>query len=214
MGQRHDQAERPSVAVAGEIEQLLTDREHHLVVEIELIGADARAGVQDRTHRVVPAQPLFGMIPIRRPAEIGGIDVGGQTLLETVQLVSAAEMHLARKDGAIAGMAEIMGESRNVGGEFGGVVIGADGRGQTPGHQGIARGRAQRAVAVGGIEHHPLPGQRVHMGRPGDPVAVGRQGAGGQLVGHQDQDIGLGHRYWLLSAAYGTCQACRPLPGA
>jgi hypothetical protein len=59
---------------------------------------DARAG--DGAEIVVPpVDPLAGLAVVRRPAEIGGVDVGGQPLLEAVHLVGSDEMHLARQAG-------------------------------------------------------------------------------------------------------------------
>ena len=66
---------------------------------------------------MIPARPILGMIPVRRPAEVGGIDVGRQPLFEPVQLVRPAKMHLSRQDGSIAAKPQAMRESRDVGAE-------------------------------------------------------------------------------------------------
>ena len=89
--------------------------ERHLVVEVELVGAHARTGLRSPSSCCDTSSGRSGgVIPVRRPAEIGGIDVGGQPLLEAVQLVGAAEMHLAGQHGAIARRAQIMGEGRDI----------------------------------------------------------------------------------------------------
>jgi hypothetical protein len=95
MGERGDEQERPLVARAGDVEERALGSEGDLVVEIELVGAQADAGLRDRAHVMVPARPVARMVPVGRPAVVGGIDVGRQPLLETMQLVRAAEMHLA-----------------------------------------------------------------------------------------------------------------------
>ncbi|MNH33843.1 hypothetical protein D3C79_943950 [compost metagenome] len=81
-----------------------------------------------------------------------------------MQLVRAAEMHLARQGGAVAEPAQVVCVGRDIGREVGGVVVGADAAGQLAAYQGKARGCAQRAVAVGRIEYHCLIGQAAQMG--------------------------------------------------
>ena len=63
------------------------------------------AGVANRAHVVIPARTMLGAIPVRRPVEVGGIDVGRQPLLESMQLIGSAEVHLAGENGAIAARA-------------------------------------------------------------------------------------------------------------
>ena len=98
-----------------------------LIVEIDLIRARAGSRLGDGIHVVIPARPMLEASPIRRPAEIGRIDIGCQALLEAVQLIRAAEVHLAAEHGLIAGTPQIMCESGHLGGKFGGIVVGADG---------------------------------------------------------------------------------------
>ena len=93
--QRGDQQQRARVAAPRAIVDLAFGGEGHLVVEVQLVGAHGQPGLRDRTHVVIPVGALLRMIPIRRPTEIGGVDIGGQTLLEAVQLIRPAEMHLA-----------------------------------------------------------------------------------------------------------------------
>ncbi len=191
MRERDGQAERAPVGAAGDVEQLAASVEHHLLVEIRLVGAHAGAGLGDAVHRVIPVRTVLRVLPVRGPAEIGGVDVGGQPLLEAVELVGAAEMHLAGQDGAIAGQPQVVREGRRLRGELGRVVIGADRRGQPAGEEHRARRRAERGVAIGGIEHDGPIGERVDRRRASDPVAIGGQRAGSELVGHKDQDVRL-----------------------
>ena len=166
-------------------------REGHLLVEVHLVGADAEPRLRHRGHVVVPARPLVGPLPVRRPAVIGGVDVGGQPLLEAVQLVRPAEMHLARQDRAVAEAAQVMREGRDVGAELGGIVVAAGARRQRPRHEGRARGRAERAVAIGALEHRAARGEPLEVRRLDQRVAVDRQEPRRQLVDHDDEDIGL-----------------------
>ena len=95
--ERDDEAERPLVARPHVLVQGPLGREADLVVEVELVGADARSGVGHRRHVVVPVRAVVGMLPVGRPPVVGRVDVGRQPLLETVQLVGTAEVHLARR---------------------------------------------------------------------------------------------------------------------
>lgn len=130
MRQRRDHHERSYVfariALARDIEQLLTRGEGHFVVEVELIRAHARTCVDHGTHVVIPRGTRLEILPVGRPAEIGGIDVGRQPLLEAVQLVRAAEMHLAGKNRAISLGAQVVRERERLRRELGRVVISAD----------------------------------------------------------------------------------------
>ena len=63
---------------------------------------------------MIPARAVLETFPVGRPAEIGGIDVGGQAFFESMQLVRAAEMHLAGQNRPIASGAKIVRECRSV----------------------------------------------------------------------------------------------------
>ena len=90
------QAEGPAVALAREVEDALAGEMGDLVVIFELVGHLRHAGFGDGGEVVVPpVDALAGLRPVRRPAEIGRVDVGGQPLLEAVQLVRPDEMHLS-----------------------------------------------------------------------------------------------------------------------
>ena len=85
------------VRAARQIAQLADSAESDLVVIVELVGGLRHSGVDHAVHVVEPpVETSVGIVPIRRPSEISRIDVSGQTLLETVQLVWTDEMHLAR----------------------------------------------------------------------------------------------------------------------
>src|SRR5271165_2901538 len=92
-----------------------------------------------RIHGVTPTRPLLEAIPIRRPAEVGRVDVRGQALLEPMQLIRAAEVHLAAQYGLITGAAHEMCEGRHLRGKFRGVVVRADGRDLAAAQEGKAR---------------------------------------------------------------------------
>ncbi len=129
MRERGDQTEWPLIApcltFAGDVEELLASGKGNLVVEIKLVGAYARAGVEHRTHVVIPAWAHFRLRPVGHPAEVSRIDVGCQPVLEAVQLIRTAEMHLARQNGAVTGRPQIVRESQGLRRKFGGVIVGA-----------------------------------------------------------------------------------------
>jgi len=135
VGERGDEQEGALVAGAHDFVEGAFGREHHLFVEIELIGSHAQACLSHRTHIVIPVRPLQRMVPVRRPAVIGGINIGRQPLLESVQLVGAAKMHFARQNRAIAKVAQMMGIGWNVGAKLRGIVVDARFRGQAAGHE-------------------------------------------------------------------------------
>ena len=188
---------------------LIEDRafggEGDLVVEVELVGAHADAGLGDRTHVVIPARPLVRPVPVRRPAKVGRVDVGRQPLFEAMQLVGTAEVHLAAEDGAIASKPQMMGEGRDVGGEFRGIVVDAGPRGQAPGHERRPRRRAQRACAIGVVEHDAVSRELRHVRAPGERMAVDRQERRRHLIGHDDEDVWRagGHRFVLVGLLAG-----------
>ena len=140
---------------------------------------------------IPPVDPLAGLAVIRRPAEIGGVDIRCQPLLEAMQLVRPDEMHLAGQAGVIAGAAEVVGVGRDVGGEFGRIIIDACPGRQAAGHEGSAAGCAKRAARIG-IPEPDGPCRKRFQRRCMQEIrrAVREQGSV-QLVDHQDQDIGL-----------------------
>ncbi len=135
-----------------------------------------------------------GLRVVGCPAEIGGIDVRRQPLLEAVHLVGADEMHLAGKRRLIAGAAQVVRIGRDVGGEFRGIVVDARAARELSGHEGGPRRRAERACRVGIREAHRALGQCLQMRRMkkvGRPVWKQRSV---ELVDHKDEDIGRAMR--------------------
>ena len=208
MGERDAQEERPPVRLARPVREPTPGGERRRLVEVELVRGLGDARLLDARHVVVPpVDPLVRLIPVRRPAEIGRIDVGGQPLLEAVQLVRADEMHLAGEAGAITQRPQAVRHGRHGGAELGGIVVDLDPRGQPPAHQRSTRRRAQREIAVGGLEHHALRRQPVEMRGADHRMAVGTQRQGGELVGHDHQDVRLGHRA-LFASGLGFLYPC------
>ncbi len=168
----------------------LDGAEADLVVVVGLVGRLVHAGVEDAGQVVVPREPLAGgQAPIRRPVESGRVDVGGQTLLEPVQLIGPDEVHLAREDGVVAARTQQMGDRRRLGGQLGGVVEDADRRRPPPRQHRRARGRAQRRGAVGALERHARARERRQVRRLHHRMAVAGQERGRELVGHQQHDV-------------------------
>ena len=130
MGETDRQTPGPRIVAARQVIDLLHAVERDLVIVFHLVGNLGHARARDRSHVVIPpVDPFAGLAIVRRPAEIGGIDVRRQPLLESMQLIRADEMHLARKAGLIARSPQVMGIGGNVGGEFGGIVVNAAARG-------------------------------------------------------------------------------------
>jgi hypothetical protein len=138
MRERRDHAEGPHIAarlaLAHDVIQLLARGVRHFVVEIELVRAHARARIEHRAHVVIPARPHIRVFPIGHPAEIGGIDIRRQPLFETMQLIGAAEMHLAGKNRPVARCTQIVRERQRLRGQFGGVIVSTDCSGQLARH--------------------------------------------------------------------------------
>ena len=133
---------------------------------------------------------MVGAIPVRRPVEVGGIDVGRQPLLEPMQLIGSAEVHLAGENGAIAAKPESVSEGRNVGCELSRIVVDPRARRQKARHERGARRRAQGARAIGAVEHDPVSRERLHVRRADEGMAVDGQERRRHLVGHDDENVG------------------------
>ena len=94
--------------------QLLDRVERDLIVIFELVGCLGDTGRRYRAEIVIPpVDALAGLSIIRRPAEVGRIDVGGQPFLESMQLIRPDEVHLARQAGVITCAAKMMREGRD-----------------------------------------------------------------------------------------------------
>jgi hypothetical protein len=185
------QAEGLVRCVAHMVVHILARLEDGFLVMVELVGAHAGAGLQHGGHIVVPARPHLEFVPVHGPAVVGRIDVGGEPLFIAVQLIRAAEVHLAGQGRAVAQVAQVVGVGGNVGGKVGGIVIGADLRGQLAADQAEARGGAQGAGAVGRFEHHAFGRQFAQVRHLHHRLGVvhGQHGCG-HLVGHDEQDVG------------------------
>ena len=86
----------------------------NFVVIFHLVGDLGHTGPGHRPHVVIPPiNPFTGLAIIGGPAEISGINIGGQTLFEPVQLVWSDKMHLARQTGVIPRAAQMVGIGGN-----------------------------------------------------------------------------------------------------
>ena len=197
MGEADRQAPGPFFGAARQVVKLLHRLMGDVVVIFKLVGDLRHARAGDGAKVVVPpVDPLPRLAVIRRPAEIGGVDVGRQAFLEPVQLIGADEMHLARKGRRIARPAQVVGIGRDVGAEFGGVVIDAGAAGQLAGHEARPPRRAEGGAGIGIGKPDRARGKRLQVRRV-QPVgrAVGEQRSV-QLIDHQDQDVRLlGHGF-------------------
>ena len=95
MRERGHEQKRPPISGARDIEDRALGHEGGFVVEVDLVCAHADPGLPDRAHVVIPARTMLGMVPVRGPAKIGGIDIGRQPLFEPVQLIRPTEMHFS-----------------------------------------------------------------------------------------------------------------------
>lgn len=110
------------------------------VVVGQLVGNRRNPGLLDARHVVIPQiDTLLRITPVRHPAEIGGINIGGDAILETVQLIRSDKMHLAGKAGAVTHEAQVVGEGRHRGRQVGGIVVTAAGRYILAGHESVTR---------------------------------------------------------------------------
>jgi len=212
VGEGDAQQEGAAFAFAGAVGEPAARGEADLLVEIELVGGLGDAGPQHRVHVVVPpVDALFRMVPVRRPAEIGGVDVGREPLLEAVQLVRADEVHLARERRPVAEVPQHVREGRDLGAELGGVVVDADAGGEPAAAHRRPRRGAERDVAVRLFEQHAARDEPVEDGGAGDGVPVGPERERGQLVGDHQQDVRPLHR-WLSASAASRCRRRRRAP--
>jgi hypothetical protein len=217
VAERHRQEEGPApcLGLAREVVQALHREVLDLVVVVDLQAAHARSGLQHVVHAdagwLVVGRPDG---PVRRPGEIGGVDVGGEAFLVAVQLVGADEVHLAGQDRAVAGRREGMRERRHRRRQLAGVVVGADGGRQPAAQHGEAGRRADRRVAVGGVEHHAAVGDRLQMRRLHHPAAIAGQGCGRHLVGHHEEDVRLCHGLAACATRCGRRRCGSPRPSA
>ena len=194
VGEADRQAPRAGVAPAREVVEFLDRVEGDLVVVFELVRDLGHACASDRAEVVIPPVDAFARFAvIGGPAEIGGVDVGGEPFLEAVKLVGADEVHLARQRRVIARAAQVVGVGGNVRGEFGGVVIDPRPFRQRPRHEGGAGGGAEGRGRVGiGEPRRAFREPPQVRGVQESGGAIGKERAG-QLVDHEDEDIRLRH---------------------
>ena len=191
MRETGDHEEGPPVIGPRRIMQRTHRALPHFVVVQQLVGDFGHARAGDAAHVVVPpVDALVWLSPVGRPAKIGGVNIGGAALLKPMQLVRPDEMHLAAEHGAVPGVAQVMRHRGHGAGQISRVVKTPGLRWQLPGHQAIARRGAQGAVGIRRVKHHALRSKAVDIGRDSDLVAVAGQGPGGDLVVHDDQDVG------------------------
>ena len=196
MGEGHPEQERPVPVEPRQVVQLLHAGELHLLVVVDLHPAHADAGVHHRPHVDAGGPIALARDPVRRPGEVGGVDVGGDALVEPVELVGADEVHLAAQHGVVVPVAQMVGQRRHRRRHLDGVVPHGDGVGVPAGQHRHARRHAQREVAVRVLEHRPALGEPFEVRGPDQRMSVQGQRPRGHLVRLDDEDVGrlAGHR--------------------
>ena len=159
MREGHGHEERALFRGAREVVQLLQPVVFDLVVVIDLQAAHARSGFDHGTHADAGGPVVRALEPVRGPAEVGRVNVGGQAFLEPVQLVGSDEVHLAAEDCAIPRVPQVMRHRRRSGRKLGGVVERVDRMRQAPGQHRRAGRRADGEVAIGAVEDHAGRGE-------------------------------------------------------
>ena len=141
------------------------------------------------SFRLLDTNPLF-----LDPRKVGRIDVGRQPTVEAVYLIGADEVHLARKHGVVARVAEIVGVRRHIRGQKRAVVPSTDLRGvASAGNAGAARS-AQGERSIGRIKANAFGSETIQVRRLDDWMAVRTGQSGDELIGHYEEDIGtVGH---------------------
>ncbi len=106
-GDRYEK--RTLVRTAGHIKNFTNRPKGDFFIEIKLIAGDTLAGLNHAEHIVIPRKTIFRrLIPVRCPAKIRRINIGGETLFKAVELVWPNEMHLANQAGLIPHSSQIM----------------------------------------------------------------------------------------------------------
>ena len=191
VGEADGKAPRAVVLGAGKVIELGAGHVGDLVVILHLVGDLGDAGAGDRAHVVIPPVDAFARFAvIRGPAEIGGVDVGGQAFLKPVHLVGADEMHLAAEAGVITCAAQVVRVGGQIRRKLGGIVVDAGDRRQFARHEARAARCTERRGGVAIAEPGGFRRQPLHVGGV-KPVGgtVGEEGPV-QLVDHDDEDIG------------------------
>ena len=103
-------------------------------------------------------------------------------------------MHLARKHGVVASVAEVVGVRWHIRGQECAVVPSTDlGGVASTGDAGAARS-AQGERSIGRIKADAFGGEAIQVRRLDDRVVVGTGQSGDELIGHYEEDVGaVGH---------------------
>ena len=109
-----DRHRKRQVSILGVIEDPPLCGEGDLLVVFELERRCRRAGLLHRIHVVVPlVDPLVRVVPVGGPRVIAGVNVGGEAFFKPVELIGSDEVHFAGQAGAVAELAQIVGERGN-----------------------------------------------------------------------------------------------------
>lgn len=178
---------------------------HDFFIVIKLVAATAWAGLENRAGVVVPFEAVVRFIPIDSPAKVTRVDVAGETLFVSMELVTH-KVHLTCQSSMVALATKVVSVCGHLGVNLGGIVVGTNlHRKQTGDHAHPRRGaKGRRAVS------------RVELdGRGGQAVEVGGLDLGirivhlelrsGQLIGHDVKDVGPGS----LAGAFGSIREHR-----
>ncbi len=116
--------ERFSISVVGVVMNPAARFNGNLFIILGVDTATHCSGIEDRLHGMVPGYPDSRIkCPVTGPRKVCRIDIRGDPILETMELVSADEMHLARETGVVAHDPQIVRQSRDLRLELAGVVI-------------------------------------------------------------------------------------------
>ena len=204
--ERDGERERPVIAPVRVLVQPAHRLELGLVVIGDVDASPVGSGIEHPAHVVVPLEP--GLVvdpPVRRPQEVGRIDVGGDPLLVAVELIGADEVHLAGETGPVASVAQVVVEGGYGSGKLDRVVEGTDPRRQPSAQHREPRRRTEREVAIGVLEHDAVLGQAVEVRGLHLRMAVRRQHLRCELVGHDEEKVGTSrHRMRSRSGEYGS----------
>ena len=93
----------PTSPIPAPVDQPTARGELDLIVVVGLKRRYRHAAFLDRSHIVIPlVDPFIRRLPIRRPGEIGRVDIGRDTVLKSMFLIGAHKMHLSRQTRAIS----------------------------------------------------------------------------------------------------------------
>ena len=184
----------PLVVAARQIIELCFGLIGNFIVIFELVGDFGGTRSGDRTEIVIsPVDTFTGLAIIWRPAEIRRVDVGGEPLLETVQLIRTDEMHLAGKRRLVASGAEMRRIGRDFRRKLRSIVRDASSTRQLARHERCTRRGTEgaRGVAVG--KTGGMFGKLSQIGNMQEFGRAVRKERAVQLIDHEDEDIRLFH---------------------